>query len=252
MKNIIDKRLEKNKLKIMTHVVAGYPNLETTRELIILMEKSGVDMIEIQIPFSDPLADGPTIMKANQYAIDNGITPEICLNFVKKIRKEVNIPLLFMTYSNIPFKFGMEKFIEKSSEVGINGLIIPDIPFDEDCEKYYELAEKYSIHNIFVVSPNMEDKRLKQIMNMASGFVYTTLKTGITGAGNKISQKGIDFLLKVRENSKIPIAAGFGISSKSHLEILKNKIDMAVIGSHVINLFEKGGIDMVKQFLTFQ
>ncbi len=251
MKNKINKAFEKKrKMKLMTHVVAGYPTLKKSEEIIRCMAQNGVDMIEIQIPFSDPLADGPTIMKANQVALENGITPMDCFELVDRITDSIEIPVLFMTYANIPFRMGMQEFIINSSQAGASGLIIPDLPYDEDIGDYYKIAKKNDVHAIYVISPDISETRLKNICDDAEGFIYTTLKKGITGAGNQIQKKGLDFINFVKAHSSIPIAAGFGISTTQHLEMLHDIADMAVIGSHVINLYNENGISGVDSFLT--
>ena len=233
--------------RIMTHVVAGFPDLETTRELVLTMAACGVSCIEIQIPFSDPLADGPTIMKANQHALDNGVTPEDCFKLAKELSEEVDVPLLFMTYANIPHAMGIENFVRRSAEAGVRGLIIPDLTFDE--ENYAPVAEKHGLCPIQVLSPTMEEGRLREILTHGRGFVYTTLKTGITGAGSSVGQEGIDFVNRVKALSSLPVAAGFGISGPEHVRQVMKVADMAVIGSHVINLFTEQGMEAVATFL---
>ncbi len=233
----------------MTHVVAGYPDMDTCRELILTMADSGVSLIEIQIPFSDPMADGPTIMEASQKALDNGVTVSDCFELVASVRDKVNIPLLFMSYVNIPFRYGMEAFVKECSRVGIDGLIIPDVPFDERLD-YVSLVKGKGICPIQVVSPDMEDSRLKDVISQSEGFVYTTLKVGITGAMKEISEEGKQFVRRLKGYTKLPVLAGFGISSKEHVEQLRGISDGAVIGSHVINLFNSSGTIGVRNFLS--
>ncbi|HKK33704.1 MAG TPA: tryptophan synthase subunit alpha [Desulfomicrobiaceae bacterium] len=237
----------KAQVRIMTHVVAGFPDLDTTRQLVKTMASCGVSCIEIQIPFSDPLADGPTIMKASQHALDRGVTPKDCFALARELSAEVDIPLLFMTYANIPYAMGVEKFVRRSAEAGIRGLIIPDMAFDE--ENYAPTARKHGLCPIQVLSPTMRQDRLRKILSHGHGFVYTTLKTGITGAGSSIAHEGIEFIHRVKELSNLPVAAGFGISAPEHVRQVMEVADMAVIGSHVINLFSKHGMEAVSEFL---
>ncbi len=244
--NRIDKI--KGKFNIMTHVVAGYPDINTCRELILMMADSGVDLIEIQIPFSDPLADGPTIMEASQQALDNGITVKDCLELVASVRDKITIPLLFMSYANIPFRYGLKRFIKDCSNVGIDGLIIPDIPFDERLE-YIKTADEGGVYAIQVVSPDIDELRLKEIIKISKGFMYTTLKVGITGAGKEINTHGKVFVKQLKQKTTLPVLAGFGISSNEHINQLKNISDGAVIGSHVLNLFNLKGASAVRDFL---
>lgn len=247
--SLIQKRLEeKRPLDLMTHVVAGYPNFETNRELIYLMEESGVGYVEIQIPFSDPMADGPTIMKANQLALDAGVTFDKCLKFASEITSKVSIPILFMTYGNVPFVRGMEQFCGEVKSAGVSGLIIPDLPFDEEIDSYYECAKAAALTAVPVISPHISKERLVKIGAITTGFLYTTLKVGITGVG-EVAKGSTRFLDEIRNSVSVPIAAGFGISSPGDVQMMRGKADIAVIGSHVINLYDNEGIASVKSFL---
>lgn len=233
---------------LMTHVVAGYPNKQTTIDLVKLMEDNGVDFVEIQIPFSDPLADGPTIMKANQVALDNGFKLPDAFEVASKITQSVNIPILFMTYINIPYVYGYEKFIKDAINSGISGVIVPDIPFDEE-DNILPLLKENKLSPIYVISPDIREERLQKVATIAEDFIYTTLKIGITGARDSIDAKSIEFLQKIKNIINLPIASGFGISKKEHIDLLKGKTDIAVIGSHILNLFNKGGFKEVEHFL---
>jgi tryptophan synthase alpha chain len=250
MDNLIDNKI-KNKpgLKIMTHIVAGYPDFETNLKMVKLMEDCGVDLIEIQIPFSDPLADGKTIMIANQAALDKNILLSDCFDLISKIKEVVSIPIIIMSYANIPYRFGLNKFILKCQNLGVSGLILPDLPFDEDNEDYIKASQSYSIHPIQVISSDISMERLSKICGFASGFIYSTLKVGITGAMENMNQDGLSFLSTIREKTELPIAAGFGISSIDHIKLLKNKADIAIIGSYIMNLYNSGGLIDVKKFL---
>jgi len=249
--NKIDDAFKKDKtIKLMTHIVAGYPDLETSFDLVKAMEQSGADLVEIQIPFSDPMADGPVIMKANQTALNGGTTPDDCFRLAEKLSREINIPLLFMTYGNIPYAMGMEQFIERSASAGIEGLIVPDLPFDENVDGYYELAAGKGLHPIFVLSSGIEQDRLARILPRASGFLYSTLKTGTTGAGTTISPEGLAFAKRLKESSDLPLASGFGISKPEHVAALRGISDAAIVGSKGILLLEEKGIRGVTDFLS--
>jgi tryptophan synthase alpha chain len=250
MGNRIDEAFSrKKKLKIMTHVLAGYPDRETSKRLVLAMARAGADMIEIQIPFSDPIADGPTIMAANQKSLENGMTPNSCLAMVRELKNDVRIPLLFMSYTNIAYHMGMEKFISASAECGASGLIIPDLPFDERNFNYLSLVKKYNIHGIQVLSAGMTASRLRKILKIAEGFLYITLRVGITGVRRAIGQGSFSFINRVKSQTRIPVAAGFGISSADHMRELRGRVEMAVIGSHLIELFNSGGIESVQEFI---
>jgi tryptophan synthase alpha chain len=250
MDNPIDRTFRKKSgIKLMTHIVGGYPNLEKSFETALAMAESGADLLEIQIPFSDSLADGPTIMEANRIALENGSTPEKCFDLAERLNKRIDIPILFMTYANIPFQMGIEKFIRRSCAVGVSGLIIPDFTFDERVDGYFELAERAGIYPIHVVSPDTKDGRLRDILKIARGFVYITLRVGITGEIRRIEADGIRFLDNVRKKTSVPTAAGFGLSSVSHIRELEGRADAAVVGSHLINLFQMSGIAGIRGFL---
>jgi tryptophan synthase alpha chain len=239
----------KKGLKMMTHIVAGYPHLDKSCEMALAMADAGADLMEIQIPFSDPLADGPTIMEANQIALENGVTPYQCFKLAERLNKRINIPLLFMTYANIPFRMGFEEFLRRSKNCGISGLIVPDLTFDERVEGYFDHARRMGIHPINVVSPDTEEGRFEKLLKISSGFIYVTLRVGITGEIKRIEKDGINFLKKIRNKSRLPIAAGFGLSSAAQIRQLDSLADIAVVGSHMINFYRTSGTPGVKKFL---
>lgn len=251
MENRIDTALKgAHGIQLMTHVVAGYPSLEANEELIRLMAKRGVKLIEIQIPFTDPLADGPTIMRANQAALDSGITPKHCFELCEKLSRELDVAFMFMTYANIPFAMGLERFLDKAAASGASGVILPDLPWDEADGDYADMARERGLHPVMVISPDTEGPRLDAVLKRASGLVYTTLKVGITGAGAGMDQAGVDYVRGLKTRAGLPIAAGFGISRPEHVRMLYGLADAAVIGSHIINLMDDGGLAAVDEFLA--
>lgn len=250
MENRIDKALKDAKgIQLMTHVVAGYPSLEANAELIRLMARRSVRLIEIQIPFTDPLADGPTIMRANQAALDAGVMPKHCFELCEILSSELDVAFMFMTYANIPFAMGMERFLDQAAASGASGVILPDLPWDEADGDYAEEARRRGLHPVMVISPDTPEERLQSILNRASGLLYTTLKVGITGAGATMDQAGVDYVRNLKAKAGLPIAAGFGISSPEHVRMLSGLADAAVIGSHIINLLDAGGMGAVEEFL---
>ncbi len=272
------KEIKKEKrLALMTHVVVGYPSLDATIRLVKIMEKAGADMVELQIPFSDPLADGPTIMRACESSLANGTKVKDAFIVAKKLSREVSIPLLFMAYYNTVFCYknnfysssersksrsrfwtsqndgsrqartitqnnmsGVEAFIKDAKEAGISGLIVPDMPIEEEgCEHFMQFCRKYALANIQVVSPASMDDRLKKNAKVARGFVYVTARQGITGAQEFLDPSLTDFLKKVKKYFSVPIAVGFGISKKEHIEVLKNHANIAIVGSAIIDVMNK-------------
>lgn len=232
----------KNKLGLMTHVVVGYPTLDDTVALVRLMARQGVDIIELQIPFSDPLADGPTIMKACEIALSNGIKVKDSFNIAKQLSQEVSIPLFFMAYYNTVFKYGTEKFCRDAKDVGISGLIVPDMPIEEENEERFLLfCRKYNLYNIHVISPASTKDRLRKNADVADGFIYCTARQGITGVKDKLDPNLSSYLRKLRRFFSIPIAVGFGISKRQHLEALSSYADIAVVGSAIIDVINASG-----------
>lgn len=242
-------------INIMTHVVAGYPTMSECENIVLAMAEAGVSFIEVQIPFSDPIADGPTIMQANEKAILNGVTPEDGFTLIKKLKKKVKIPILIMTYFNIPFRYGLEAFCKKAKEAQVYGLIIPDIPIDEEIhENYLGLCKKYNLHAIQIISPITPKNRLQKIAKVASGFVYCVSTLGTTGERAKLNPTLISYLNEVRKYIKVPLALGFGISNKKQILSALQYADIAVIGSKIMNLCnasKKNNATTVKKFLTF-
>lgn len=228
------------KNNLMTHVVAGYPSMNECEKIILAMAETGVAFIEIQIPFSDPIADGPTIMHANEQALLNGVTIEDCFKFIKRLKKKIKTQILIMTYFNIPFRYGLEKFCRKVKECRVYGLIIPDIPFDEEkYENYLTNCKKYGLHAIQVISPITPEKRLKRISELASGFVYCVSTFGTTGTRKHLNPRLDSYLKKIKRYIKIPLAVGFGISKKQHLQALEGKAEIAVVGSAIMKVINK-------------
>ncbi len=242
--------VSRGRLSLMTHIVAGYPDMERSLELAVTMADSGSDIIEVQIPFSDPLADGPVIMGANQVALDAGMTPERAFDLVRRVRETTGKPVVVMTYANIPYAIGLKRFFSMAFDADVNGLIIPDLPFDSSLQEYFNLAAEHDVNNIYVVSPDMEPGRLRDAVGSSSGFVYTTLRVGITGAdrGN-ISGKGLEFVKTVKKYTDLPVAAGFGISSPEQFRLLEGIADIGVIGSKLIKIYDTGGTDAVGIFV---
>ncbi len=227
-------------MKLMTHVTVGYPSLNVTEKIVKTMASSGIDMIELQIPFSDPLADGPTIMRACEKSLANGTKVKDAFVLMKNLSSEVKIPFLFMAYFNTVFKYGVDRFCHDAKDAGVYGLIIPDMPIDEEREEhFFASCRKYYLHNIQVISPASTNERLRKNAEVESGFVYFTAHQGITGAKNKLNSDLISNLKRIRKFFSVPIAVGFGISKKEHIETIKPYADIAVIGSAIIDVIDR-------------
>ena len=235
-------------MKLMTHVVIGYPTLNDTIKLVKTMAETGVDFVELQIPFSDPLADGPTIMRACEKSLENGTKVANAFIVMKKLSAQVAIPLLFMAYYNTVFKYGVERFCKDAKEAGASGLIVPDMAIDEESEEYFLAnCKKYNLHNIQVISPASTYERLKKNAEVANGFVYCTARQGITGAKDQLHPDLISYLKKVRKIFSVPIAVGFGISKKEHIQALKSHADIGVIGSAIIDVINNSKKEQIEK-----
>lgn len=239
----IKKQLEKIKkekrIGLMSHLVIGYPSLRKTVSLAKIMEMAGADLLELQIPFSDPVADGPTIMKACDYSLKRGTQVEDCFAVTKILIKKIKIPLLLMSYYNTLFVYGTERFIKKTKKIGISGLIVPDLPPEEEKEeKFINYCHKYGIHHIRILSPSSTDKRIKKNVKIASGFVYLVSRFGITGVRKTLDPKVRDYIGRIKKHTKLPLAVGFGLSCKEHLKALKGYAEIAVVGSAIIEIIE--------------
>jgi tryptophan synthase alpha chain len=256
IKETLDGLKAQNEIGLMTHVVIGYPNLKTTEAIVAAMAEAGTDIVELQMPFSDPTADGPTITKANQIALDNGVKMRDCMEIMRRLNEKFDIPFLFMGYFNLIFNYGygkgdfygVAKFCRDAREAGASGLIVPDIPPDETQERYLDACQQNHLHPISVISPNISDARLHKIAEVASGFVYCTSRTGTTGRPEALEFDWLNtFLTKAKQYIPVPLAVGFSLSKREHLERLRGYADVAVVGSYMIQLFEREGIDGVRK-----
>lgn len=243
------RRLEKKEILLMTHIVLGYPSFTVNREVIDQMVKGGVDCIEMQIPFSEPMADGPIILKANQDSLALGTTVAGCMAFGAEMTGRYDIPFLFMTYYNIIFKYGEERFFMDCQDAGIKGLIIPDLP-PEMGENFFRLAEQYQVAPILIYAPTSTDKRMAELDAFASGFIYCAARRGVTGKQSEFDDQFHSYLVRCRAATSLPLAVGFGIRNKADVAAITGKADMAVIGSETIRLVDEKGSDAVGPFIS--
>jgi len=240
--------VQKNIL-LMTHIVLGYPSFAVNRQVIAAMVKNGVDLIEMQIPFSEPMADGPVIVKANQDALAAGATVADCLDFAAEMTKKHAIPFLFMTYYNIIFKYGEDAFFKKAKELGIQGFIVPDLP-PEEGENFYRLAKEYDIAAILIYAPTTTETRMAKLAATGTGFIYCVARLGVTGQATKFDQPVEDYLARCRKATNLPLAVGFGITSKGDVDYLRGKADIAVVGTATIKLVDSEGVQAVGPFIA--
>jgi tryptophan synthase alpha chain len=248
IEDYIKKRLEQKQLLLMTHIVLGYPDFETSFRLIETMVKAGVDLMELQIPFSEPIADGPVILKANQQALMNGATVAKCFDVARKAASSFDIPFLFMTYYNIAFRYGIERFGRDMAAAGLKGAIIPDLPPEEGAD-YLKKMEENGLSPIFIFSPTTPPERLQYIAGVAKGFIYCVARKGVTGQSTSFSQSLEVYLAQCREATSLPLALGFGVKDRTDMQFLKGKVDIAVIGTETLSQMELGGVASVGPFI---
>lgn len=238
--NRIDKLFQKKKEKILSiYFTAGHPSLNDTVTIIKALEREGVNMIEIGMPFSDPMADGPIIQQSSHVALNNGMSLKLLFEQLKDIRKEVSIPLLLMGYLNPVFQFGIEKFCAKCREVGIDGLILPDLPMDEYENKYAGLFSENGLYNIFLVTPQTSEARINKIDSITKGFIYMVSSYSTTGSGKGINMSQSYFERMKNMNLKNPLVVGFGIKDKATFQNACKYAGGAIIGTAFIKALEK-------------
>ncbi len=248
LESYLKNRLKEKDILLMTHIVIGYPTIEDSFKIVEQMAKAGVDLMELQIPFSEPIADGPVILSANQRSLQNGTTVRQCLEFAEKITALYDIPFLFMSYYNILFKYGVEKFAARMVECGVKGAIVPDLP-PEEGRDYLESMENYDLAPIFIFSPTTTDERMETIASHARGFVYCVARKGVTGLDTKFSENLDQYLERCRRATDLPLALGFGVKEKADVDFLKGKADIAVIGTRTIQLMDEKGVGAVGNFI---
>lgn len=222
-------------------ITCGYPDIETTKKCVEAMAQNGADLIELGIPFSDPTAEGPVIQGANEKALEGGVTTDAIFDLVRDIRKTVDIPMVFMTYANVVYSYGADRFMSTCAEIGMDGIILPDLPFEEK-EEFLEVCIKYDIDLISMVAPTSA-KRISMIAKEATGFLYIVSSLGVTGARSEITTDLSSIIKVVRESTDIPCAIGFGISTPEQAKKMASISDGAIVGSAIIKMIEKYGKD---------
>ncbi|MBN2736132.1 MAG: tryptophan synthase subunit alpha [Spirochaetales bacterium] len=245
----IENQLKKKKILLMTHIVCGYPDFETSYRIVEEMVKAGVDMMELQIPFSEPIADGPVILHANQKSLESGTTVKDCLDFARKVTSDFEIPFLFMSYYNILFKAGVDTFVKEMASRGLQGAIVPDLP-PEEGSKYLSCMDEKGLSPVFIFTPNTSFERMKYIANLARGFVYCVARKGVTGLDTSFSDKLETYLQQCREAVQLPIALGFGVKDKSDVNFLIGKADIAIVGTQSIRVVEQQGLKALGPFIA--
>ena len=247
--NRIKQKLQEDKKIFSVYFSAGYPSLNDTIQIIQDLEKNGVDMIEIGLPFSDPLADGPTIQASSTQALHSGMTTQVLFDQLKEVRKTVSIPLVIMGYFNPMLQYGIENFCKKCQEVGVDGLIIPDLPVDVYADEYKAIFEKYGLLNVFLITPQTSDERIHFIDSVSDGFIYMVSSASVTGSQSGFGSTQEDYFKRIASmNLKNPQVIGFGINNAETFNQATKFAKGAIIGSAFIQHLTENGTGKIADF----
>jgi tryptophan synthase alpha chain len=248
--NRIDQTFQKKQKLLSIYFSAGHPELEDTLPILRALQVSGVDMVEIGLPFSDPLADGPTIQESSTRALRNGMTTEKLFDQLQNIRQSIHIPLVLMGYFNPMMQYGIERFCKKCQSIGIDGLIIPDLPVDLYHQEYKTLFEQYNLYNMFLITPQTSEERIRYIDNVSSGFIYMVSSASVTGAQSAFGNTQEDYFRRIAQMKlKTPQVVGFGISNAETYQTATRFSRGAIIGSAFIQFLEKKGVAAIPDFI---
>ncbi|PJB12761.1 MAG: tryptophan synthase subunit alpha [Flavobacteriales bacterium CG_4_9_14_3_um_filter_40_17] len=248
--NRIKLKLQENKKLLSIYFTAGFPSLNDTVPILHALEENGVDMVEIGLPFSDPLADGPTIQESSTQALRNGMTSDKLFGQLKDIRKTIHIPLIIMGYFNPMMQYGVEKFCQKCQEIGIDGLIIPDLSVDVYEENYQSIFKQYGLSNIFLITPQTSEARIRFIDSVSEGFIYMVSSASVTGAKGTFGEAQKQYFERTAKlDLKNPQIVGFGISNRQTFEQATTFAKGAIIGSAFIKFLKENGVEKIAHFL---
>ena len=251
MINRIDKKFQEDKKLLSIYFSAGHPSLEDTVPILKKLQAAKVDMVEIGLPFSDPLADGPTIQESSTQALSNGMTTDKLFSQLENIREYINIPLVLMGYFNPMMQFGIEKFCKCCESIGIDGLIIPDLPVDIYHEKYKILFDKHGLYNMFLITPQTPENRIRYIDKVSNGFIYMVSSASVTGAKNTFGDSQKDYFKRISGmRLSSPTVVGFGISNASTYSTAIEHSNGAIIGSAFIKFLEDKGVNKIADFIS--
>jgi len=245
----ISSRRGKKPIQLMAHQILGYPDFDTNYEMIRLFHESGVDLVELQLPFSEPIADGPVFLKANQASLASGTTTRQCMDFARRVAADFpGISFLFMTYYNVVLQYGTEAFVRECADMGIRGLIVPDA-YPEESGTFMQACRDYAVEPILIATPYTPDDRLRYLTGQTGGFLYCAARKGVTGSKTSFGGETDAFLSRVAGYAKTPVAVGFGIQSAEDVAYLQGKCDIAIIGTQLLKVLEQEGLTGVERFL---
>ena len=247
LQTYIEQRKQSKDLLVMAHVVCGYPSFAANMEALEIMAEAGVDLVELQFPFSEPSADGPLFVKANEQSLKAGTTVDQCFEFMKQASKRFPFKILMMGYYNTAFKMGEAKFVKRIKEAGGVGYILPDLPVEES-DNLHQLSADAGIEPIILMTPTSSEKRLAQLGAASRGMVYVVARRGVTGSKTNMGDDVISLVARCRQHTSVPIGVGFGISSKADLDVLRGSADLAIIGTAALKTWEASGAAGLKTF----
>ena len=240
LNDYIVQRLQSKKILVMTHLIVGYPSIDANWRMLEVMGKVDVDMVELQMPFSEPIADGPTFARANQLALAQGISLSEYFGFMQRAAETFAFPLLMMGYYNTAFRLGHESFCARLRSAGAEGFILPDLPFEE----YGDLGEHSDSHDltpVMLITPTNSPERLQQVADRSKGFIYTVARRGVTGSRTQLDAGLVDFIERCRGATQLPLALGFGLRNGDDLKHLQGRVEMAIVGSALLETWENAG-----------
>ena len=247
LQTYIEQRKQSKDLLVMAHVVCGYPSFAANMEALEIMAEAGVDLVELQFPFSEPSADGPLFVKANEQSLKAGTTVDQCFEFMKQASERFPFKILMMGYYNTAFKMGEVKFVKRIKEAGGVGYILPDLPVEES-DNLHQLSADAGIEPIILMTPTSSEKRLAQLGAASRGMVYVVARRGVTGSKTNMGDDVTSLVARCRQHTSVPIGVGFGISSKADLDVLRGSADLAIIGTAALKIWEASGAAGLKTF----
>lgn len=241
-------RAQHSKILLMTHIVIGYPSIEESLRFVDSMVEAGVDLMELQLPFSEPIADGPVIAGANHAALNAGVTVDQCFSFAQRVASKHPIPFLFMSYYNLMFRRGTNQFVHRMAEIGLVGSIVPDLPLEE-ADEYLQACKDNALAPVFIYSPRTPLDRMVKIAEVAQGFIYCVARSGVTGQQTQFDQDLVSYVARCRTATELPLALGFGVRERKDVAYLEGKVDIAVVGSETLRIIDQQGVDAVGGFI---
>ncbi len=249
LQRFIAERKQSKDILVMAHVVCGYPSFEENLQELEIMAEAGVDLVELQFPFSEPSADGPLFVRANEQSLKSGTTVDQCFEFMKLVSARFPFKVLMMGYYNTAFKMGEEAFVKRVKESGGVGYILPDLPIEESA-KLHRLSEEAGIEPIILMTPTTSDTRLAKLGAVSRGLVYVVARKGVTGSKTQMGDDVLALIERCRQHTDVPLGVGFGISSKADIDVLRGHADVAIVGTAALKTWQEGGAPGLRQFFA--